>query len=177
MNTLRETRHLGQLCSKLHVGCSDGSIQIFMEKQRYMKPDRTLRTAAHTAEITGMAFSGNHLATRGASELKLWDIRALSDKKGAVKTWTEGVGLSTMKAGIAWHNDILCTATESQEGGDDQKKTGAANVVFFDVKTGAKVTTSSTTVQLSAWLFLFTGKSPLHLLPRIFLRSSSALSS
>jgi hypothetical protein len=121
------------------AGCSDGSIQIFMEKQRYMKPDRTLRTAAHTAEITGMAFSGNHLATRGASELKLWDIRALSDKKGAVKTWTEGVGLSTMKAGLAWHNDILVTATESQEGGDDQKKTGASNVVFFDVKTGAKI--------------------------------------
>ena len=39
-------------------------------------------------------FGNNHLATRGGSTLKLWDVRMLNDKKGAVRTWQEGLASS-----------------------------------------------------------------------------------
>ena len=33
------------------AGCNDGSIQVFFKKDRYLKPDRTIREAGHGAEV------------------------------------------------------------------------------------------------------------------------------
>lgn len=81
--------------AKLIVGgCSDGSIQVFFEKARYMKPDRILREA-HTALVTDVAFiqkgtQSNLMVTRSRDHtMKVWDTRMLSDAKGPVKTWED----------------------------------------------------------------------------------------
>merc|ERR1711966_367226 len=73
--------------SMIGAGCSDGSVQVFFEKARYVKADRILRTA-HTAPVTSLTFlgdgaGGNKLVTRAMDHsMKLWDCRMLNDAKG-----------------------------------------------------------------------------------------------
>jgi len=70
-------------------GCSDGSVQLFNEKPRFMKPDKILRKA-HSGPVTGLAFlaqggDSNILATRSMDEtMKIWDLRMFSDEKGPI---------------------------------------------------------------------------------------------
>merc|ERR1711869_64183 len=65
-------------------GCSHGSVQVFFEKARYLKPDRILRVA-HKALVTSVAFlgdgvGGNKMLTRSMdSTMKMWDCKQLSD--------------------------------------------------------------------------------------------------
>lgn len=79
---------------KIVGGCSDGSVQVFFEKARYMKPDRILRNA-HSAQVTGVGFipegaESNLLVTRSMDNtMKVWDCRMLSDAKGPVKVFED----------------------------------------------------------------------------------------
>mmetsp|Transcript_5548 Transcript_5548/g.12093 ORF Transcript_5548/g.12093 Transcript_5548/m.12093 type:complete len:764 (-) Transcript_5548:226-2517(-) len=92
--------------AKLIVGgCSDGSVQVFFEKARYMKPDRILRSA-HTGLVTDVAFiqkgtQSQLLVTRSMDHtMKVWDTRMLSDAKGPVKTF-DNLHCGSEKSGLA----------------------------------------------------------------------------
>lgn len=77
---------------KIIGGCTDGSLQMFFEKPRYLRPDRIVREG-HGAAVSGIAFIGTegHLfATRALDNtLKIWDCRMFSDAKGPVKVWDD----------------------------------------------------------------------------------------
>jgi len=94
---------------KIAAGCSDGSVQVFFEKARYLRADRILRTA-HTAAVTSVAFVGensdsNLLATRSMDgTMKLWDCRMLSDAKGPVKMF-EDLAAEHEKTGVCASHD------------------------------------------------------------------------
>jgi len=85
-------------------GCTDGSVQLFKEKARYLRPDTILREA-HTAAVTDVAFikrgtQSQHMVTRGMDDqMKVWDLRMLSDKKGPLKVFSD-LPCGHEKAGI-----------------------------------------------------------------------------
>lgn len=116
-------------------GCSDGSVQIFNEKPRYLKPDKILREA-HSAPLTRIEFiggTGSHLmATRSLDgTMKVWDCRSLSDAKGPLKVFAN-LPCAQEKTGMASSPDgrYLVTGT-SFRGSADQ----SASVVLYDTKT------------------------------------------
>uniref|UniRef100_A0A6U6WAJ8 Anaphase-promoting complex subunit 4 WD40 domain-containing protein n=1 Tax=Zooxanthella nutricula TaxID=1333877 RepID=A0A6U6WAJ8_9DINO len=90
-------------------GCSDGSVQVFFDKARYMRPDRILRSA-HTAAVTSVAFlsrgsDSQLMVTRSLdSTMKIWDCRMLSDAKGPVKSF-EDLPCGHEKAGVCTSPD------------------------------------------------------------------------
>jgi len=116
-------------------GCSDGSVQVFFEKARYMKPDRILRKA-HTAQVTDVAFIGesagsNLMVTRSLDDtMKVWDTRMLSDAKGPVKVWND-LPCGHEKAGLCTSPDgrFIVTGTPLQ-----RTAGGSATVRVWDAK-------------------------------------------
>jgi len=120
---------------KIAGGCSDGSVQIFFDKQRYQKPDRILRQA-HTAAVTDVTFlceGGNDslMVTRSLdSTMKVWDCRMLSDAKGPVKVF-ENLSNNSEKGSACTSSDgrYIATGTTIHKGAF-----GTATVRVFDAK-------------------------------------------
>jgi len=117
-------------------GCSDGSVQLFFEKARYMKPDRILRTA-HTDRVTDVGFickgtASNLMVTRSLDDtMKIWDTRMLSDAKGPVKVLGDLPCGGQEKAGVCVSPDgkYLVAGTAFAKGA-----LGSASVRIYDTE-------------------------------------------
>lgn len=117
-------------------GCSDGSVQVFFEKQRYMKPDRILRTA-HTDRVTDLGFicrgqQPNLMVTRSLDDtMKVWDTRMLNDAKGPVKTFNDLPCGGQEKAGVCVSPDgkYLVAGTALSKGA-----LGSASIRVYDTQ-------------------------------------------
>ena len=80
--------------SQVIAGCSDGSLHLFHEKNRYGKGLSIVR-GAHSGEVTEAKFLFNdtQLVTRGTDDtVKYWDVRQL---KAPLKVWT---GIETVRS-------------------------------------------------------------------------------
>lgn len=117
------------------AGCSDGSVQVFFDKARFQKPDRILRSSAHTAAVTGISFllEGSHsniMVTRSTdSTMKIWDLRMLSDAKGPVKV-IENLPANNERTGV-------CTSPDGRHivtGTSFAKGAGSASLRVYDAK-------------------------------------------
>jgi len=125
---------------KIVGGCSDGSVQLFNDKARFLRPDRIVRTA-HKEPITDIAFipegaDSNLLVTRSLDcTMKVWDTRMFSDAKGPVKVF-EDLATSHEKTGICVSPDgkYLVTGTSMVKGA-----LGSATLRVFDAKSFASV--------------------------------------
>ena len=76
------------------AGCSDGSLHLFQEKNRYGKGLQVIRSAHNGSEVTGInfCFDDTQLVSRGMDDtIKFWDMRKLTDP---VRTWT---GIETVR--------------------------------------------------------------------------------
>ncbi|OLQ03658.1 Gastrulation defective protein 1-like [Symbiodinium microadriaticum] len=121
---------------KIVGGCSDGSVQLFFDKARFMRPDRILRSA-HTEPLTDVGFipegsESNLLVTRSLdNSMKVWDCRMLSDAKGPVKVFDD-LRTAHEKTGICTSPDgrYLVTGTSLAKGA-----LGSATLRLYDVKT------------------------------------------
>lgn len=119
---------------KIVGGCSDGSVQVFFEKPRYIRADRILRTA-HAKPVTSVVFYGdgtNSMATRSMDgTLKLWDCRMLSDAKGPIKVF-DGLPAESEKTTLCASPDgrYLVTGTSFVKGA-----LGSASLKVYDTKT------------------------------------------
>eukprot|EP00921_Rhytidocystis_pertsovi_P018547 GHVQ01029339.1.p1 GENE.GHVQ01029339.1~~GHVQ01029339.1.p1 ORF type:complete len:633 (-),score=82.67 GHVQ01029339.1:340-2238(-) len=63
-------------------GCVDGSIQLWNERKCYGKPDKVVRGAHGSNEVTGLCFFSDNtrLLSRGMDDtLKMWDVRKLKE--------------------------------------------------------------------------------------------------
>eukprot|EP00927_Polykrikos_kofoidii_P036594 TRINITY_DN30890_c0_g1_i1.p1 TRINITY_DN30890_c0_g1~~TRINITY_DN30890_c0_g1_i1.p1 ORF type:complete len:841 (-),score=166.50 TRINITY_DN30890_c0_g1_i1:155-2575(-) len=122
-------------------GCSDGSVQLFFEKARYLRADRILRTA-HSAAVTSLAFvqegaASNLLVTRSLDNtMKIWDCRMMSDAKGPVKVFAD-LPADFEKTGVCTSSDgkYIVTGTSFQKG----VAMGKASLRVYDAKTLALV--------------------------------------
>jgi WD40 repeat protein len=78
--------------SKIIVaGCSDGSLQLFYEKHKYVKPDAKAQTAHENSSCVGLKMfrDGRRLLSRGTDgTVKLWDVRLLKNSK-PVQIWND----------------------------------------------------------------------------------------
>lgn len=118
------------------AGCSDGSVQVFLEKPRYQKPDIVLRKA-HTDVVTDVSFIkqggvDNVMVTRSLDDtMKLWDCRMLSDAKGPLKSFTD-LHAGHEKAGVCASPDgkYLCVGTAAQ-----RNAIGKAALCIYDLST------------------------------------------
>jgi len=127
---------------KIVGGCSDGSVQLFFDKPRYLKPDRILRTA-HSAPLTAVAFvpeggESNLMVTRAMDNtMKVWDCRMLSDAKGPVKVF-EDLPCGHEKTGLCVSPDgkYIVTGTSFEKGA-----LGSATVRVYEAKTFNSVKT------------------------------------
>ncbi len=74
--------------SQIIAGCSDGSLHLFHEKNKYGKGLQIIRSAHLGAEITGIRFlfdEDRQLVTRGTDDcVKFWDLRKFKDP---VRSW------------------------------------------------------------------------------------------
>jgi len=123
-------------------GCTDGSVQLFFEKARYMKPDKVLRTA-HTAAVSHITFAGepgvgSTMVTRSLDgTVKVWDCRMLSDAKGPLHTFGN-LPTEQEKSGVCVSADgkHLVVGTSSKTVGGY-----SSSVRVFDAKTFDSVRT------------------------------------
>ena len=73
------------------AGCSDGSLQLFYEKHKYVKPDSKAQTAHEGASCVGVRMfrDGRRMLSRGTDgTVKLWDVRLLKNSK-PVRVWSD----------------------------------------------------------------------------------------
>ena len=81
--------------SQVMAGCSDGSLHLFHEKNRYGKGLSIVRSAHMGAEITAVRFlfEDTQLVSRGTDDcVRFWDVRKF---KEPVRTWT---GIETARS-------------------------------------------------------------------------------
>jgi len=119
---------------KIVAGCTDGSIQLFNEKPRYVKADTIVRNA-HNERITDVKMFGNYLYTRGFDDcLKQWDLRKFSTSCKAVRTWGELPNVCD-RTGIAVSPDgsYVCAARSAMS------KDGNGGVSVFNALDGERV--------------------------------------
>jgi WD40 repeat protein len=75
--------------SQVIAGCSDGSIHLFHEKNRYGKGLQIVRSAHIGNEITGLKylFNDTQLVSRGTDDcVNFWDLRKFKDP---IRSWTD----------------------------------------------------------------------------------------
>lgn len=121
---------------KIVAGCSDGSVQLFFDKARFMRPDRILRSA-HSEGVTSVGFvpegvECNLLITRSLDNtMKIWDCRMLSDAKGPVKVFDD-LRTAHEKTGVCTSPDGRYVVTGTSL---SKNALGAATLRVYDVKT------------------------------------------
>eukprot|EP00747_Dinoflagellata_sp_TGD_P163576 gnl/TRDRNA2_/TRDRNA2_182373_c0_seq1.p1 gnl/TRDRNA2_/TRDRNA2_182373_c0~~gnl/TRDRNA2_/TRDRNA2_182373_c0_seq1.p1 ORF type:complete len:771 (+),score=172.36 gnl/TRDRNA2_/TRDRNA2_182373_c0_seq1:59-2314(+) len=120
---------------RMVAGCSDGSVQLFNEKARYSKPDKILRSSAHTEPVTSCCFVGasqpHLLVTRSMDNtMKFWDCRMLSDEKGPLSR-IEDIPAGHEKTGVCASPDgrYVVTGTSFRKG-----VKGSASVRVYDTQ-------------------------------------------
>ena len=116
---------------QIMAGCSDGSIHLFNDKNRYGKGLSIVRKA-HIGEVTDLKFlfDDTQMVTRGMDDtIKFWDIRKLKEPTRIWNNIQTTRSLSNMAlspdnqwliAGTAL-GDVACISMESGEMGGRQK--------------------------------------------------------
>jgi len=129
---------------KMVAGCSDGSIQIFYEKARYVKPDKIIRDG-HSAEVTSVHLFAERMLSRSMDgTMKLWELKKdfMNPKAPPLRVWDN---LPTDCIQTSCH---VCPDNEYAVTGTCDKK--SSNVLkLFSISTGDEVGSSPLTAGAS----------------------------
>lgn len=121
---------------KMIAGCSDGSIQIFHEKARYVKPDRIIREHGHGADLTGIHLFGEKMLSRSLDgTMKLWNFQDFNAKAPPEREWKDLPTESPYtQCGVCPDQEYAVTATCDKKGQNEVK--------LFSMSTGEEIIAS-----------------------------------
>eukprot|EP00397_Hematodinium_sp_SG-2012_P028865 GEMP01030434.1.p1 GENE.GEMP01030434.1~~GEMP01030434.1.p1 ORF type:complete len:466 (+),score=125.56 GEMP01030434.1:700-2097(+) len=115
---------------KIVAGCSDGSIQIFYEKARYVKPDKIVRNS-HSGGVCNVHLFAEQMLSRSLDgTMKLWNLAAPFDPNRPPQyAWLDLPTESTYTSCTACpDSEYAITGTCAKKGGDVVK--------IFSMRTG-----------------------------------------
>jgi len=119
------------------AGCSDGSIQIFFEKLRYVKPDKIIRDQ-HSAEVTSVHLFAEQMLSRSMDgTMKLWEMKKpMNPKAPPLRVW------DNLPNDCAQTGCYICPDNEYAVTGTCDKKSESNALKIFSITTGEEVGSS-----------------------------------